>query len=494
MAASRKPNVLWYCTDQQRFDTIRSLGNPYINTPNIDRLVRNGVAFLNAYCQSPICTPSRASLLTGKYTATHQVHRNGNEYFPDHQVLVTKLLADGGYDCGLVGKLHLSRSDILERRPGDDGYRYYKWSHHPNPDYPEGHDYADWLVEKGIDPIELYGQLSGAVGPGVPDELHQTTWCTERAVEFITEERDAPWLLSVNPFDPHPPFDPPPEYLERYNPEDLPYPAFRPSDIEHQRAFFKIDQQTREAIDPRSAPTNETGISDVARGDLGSVPPKQYDARLVKACYYAMIEKLDQSLGVLLETLEQTGQLENTIVIFTSDHGEMLGDHGLIYKGCRFFEGLTHVPLIISWPEGAASNVRSSALVELIDLAPTLLEAAGVPIPEDMQGKTLLPILSDPTGNTRHKSYVISEYHGAVGGEVMWDQTHGVMYFDGRYKVCVYDGHDVGEIYDLAEDPDEFRNLWWDPAFRNEKASLLHEAFMGYLGTVGPGVRRTGKY
>lgn len=492
---THRPNILWYCTDQQRFDTIGALGNPHVRTPNIDRLVREGVAFTNTYCQSPICTPSRASFMTGRYPASTQVHRNGNESFPDHEVLVSKIFADAGYQCGLVGKLHLSRSDVLERRPTHDGYSYFKWSHHPNPDYPEGHDYADWIAAKGVDPVALYAKLSGAIGPGVPDEFHQTTWCTEMAAEFITNNADQPWFLNVNPFDPHPPFDPPPEYLSRYKIEDMPLPLFAESDIAHQERFAAIDQQTRLAVDPRRAVgAAAEAMKEVARGDLGSVPPASYDPRQVKAYYYAMIEKLDQSVGELLATLERTGQRENTIIVFTSDHGEMLGDHGLIYKGCRFFEGLTHVPLIISWPARGAADVRHPALVELVDLAPTVLDGAGLEVPYFMQGKSLLPLITNPQAHQKHKDYVISEYHGAIGGKKMPDQTHGTMYYDGRYKVCVYAGHNVGEIYDLQTDPHEFRNLWDEADFTAQKADLLLRAYHGYLNTVTPGVRRTGVY
>ncbi|MFW5844531.1 MAG: sulfatase [Spirochaetota bacterium] len=494
MARTGRPNILWYCTDQQRFDTIRSLGNSHINTPNLDRLASEGVAFTRTYCQSPICTPSRGSFMTGRYCATTRVHRNGAEMFPDEEVLVSKMFADEDYVCGLVGKLHLSRGDVLERRPKDDGYHYYKWSHHPNPDYPEGHAYADWLEEKGVDPVELYAKLSGAIGPGVPDELHQTTWCTEMTVNFVTENQDKPWFININPFDPHPPFDPPPEYLSRYNPEEMPPPIFRESDIEHQKLFREIDQQTRDAVNPFSADEPGEEPAGVARGDLGSVPPKNYDPGVVKAYYYAMIEKIDQSVGEILDALEATGQRENTVVIFTSDHGELLGDHGLIYKGCRFFESLVHVPLIISWPGHFAKDARSDALVELVDLAPTVLEAAGLEIPYYVQGKSLMPLLTAPDKNPRHKDHVVSEYHGAIGGEKMPDQTHGTTYFDGRYKVCVYEGHDVGEIYDLQNDPDEFENLWFTESFLPQKTELVKKAFHAYLGTVTPGVRRTGVY
>lgn len=496
MAKGQGPNILWYCTDQQRYDTIHALGNQFIRTPNLDQLVEEGVAFTNAYTQSPICTPSRATFLTGRYPAAHHVHRNGAEYFPDHEVLVTHLLTEAGYDCGLIGKLHLSRAaHFLEKRPKNDGYRFYKWSHHPNPDYPEGHDYADWLEqEKGVDPIELYNQLSGSVGAGIPTELHQTTWCSEMAIQFITEKREGPWMLSINPFDPHPPFDPPQEYLDRYNPQDIPYPLFKESDIERQKVFRNIDQQTRDAINPYKTRGTEDTTKNVPRGDMGSVPPDDYDARLVKACYYAMVELIDDQFGRIIDVLQNTDQLENTIIIFTSDHGELLGDHGLIYKGCRFFEGLVHVPLIMSWQAQGVKGGRSDALVELVDLPPTLLEAAGLEIPYYMQGQSFLPILTGKKDPSFHKSHVISEYHGAIGGKEMPDQTHGIMYYDGRCKIAIYQGHSMGEIYDLKSDPGEFDNLWDRPEFKELKIELLHKAFDAYLATSDAGIRRTANY
>lgn len=181
------PNILWYCTDQQRFDTIRSMGNPNINTQNLDELVRNGVSFSQAYTQCPICTPSRATFLTGKYPSSHRANRNGNDYFPKNETLVTKILAEAGYNCGLIGKLHLSRAEErIEKRP-DDGYSTFHWSHHPYPDWSEGHDYEKWLSEeKNVKIRELYDSLqSSHYGPGVPEKYHRTTWCSEMANKFI---------------------------------------------------------------------------------------------------------------------------------------------------------------------------------------------------------------------------------------------------------------------------------------------------------------------
>ncbi len=146
----KRPNILWICTDQQRYDTITSLGNPHIRTPNLDKLAKSGVAFTHAYCQSPICTPSRASFLTGMYPETVRGCMNGNDHWDAAAPLITKTLADAGYDCGLSGKLHLSsaRPGPIEKRP-DDGYRVFHWSHGPPDSWPKGHAYSDWLKSKG---------------------------------------------------------------------------------------------------------------------------------------------------------------------------------------------------------------------------------------------------------------------------------------------------------------------------------------------------------
>ncbi len=495
-----RPNIVWYCTDQQRFDTIRALGNSYINTPNLDRFCDTGVAFLNAYTQAPICTPSRASFLTGRYPAAHHVQRNGNDYFPPNEVLVTKLLADAGYDCGLVGKLHLSRSEgRVERRPQDDGYRFFQWSHHPYPDWPEGNAYNEWLTnEKNVNPEELYKDVVGQYyGAGVSEEYHQTTWCTEMAMRFIQERREGPWMMSINPFDPHPQFDPPREYLDHYNPEDTPFPLFRESDIERQKQFYNIDQQSIEAVNPYSDKKNAVlkakELYNDENIDYHSVPPTNYDSRKIKAAYFAMIELIDHQFGRLIDFLESSGQLDNTIIIFMSDHGELLGDHGLLYKGCRFFESLVHVPLIISCPDRFRKKLKSSALVELVDIAPTLLDEAGLDIPYYMQGKSLSSILRGKVSPEKHKDYVVSEYWDAAQ---MLDNkaSHGSMYFDGRYKSIVYHTDNIGELFDLRNDPGEFDNLWNNASYSELKQQMILKHFNALMQTTGTGVFRSAAY
>lgn len=490
----KKPNILWFCSDRQRFDTIRCMNNQYINTPNLDRLIERGVGFERAYTQTPVCTPSRATFLTGQYPATHHIHRNGNDYVPEGTKLVTKIFQEAGYDCGLVGKLHLSGSQGRFEQRTDDGYRYFKWSHHPTPDLPEHHDYADWLKqEKHVDPVELYEPYKGILyGPGLPAEYSQTTWCTEMAMRFISEDRDGPWMLSMNPFDPHPPYDPPKEFLDRYNPVEIPYPLFREHDIERQKEFAHVDQQTMEAVNPYEAEkqiSSEWGEKYDAYP--GRVPPKHYDARKLKACYYASIEFLDYQLGRLLTFLEERGELDNTIIVFHSDHGELLGDHGLLGLACRFFDSLVRVPLIISWPALFQSGVQSKAMVELVDLAPTLLEAAGLEVPATIQGKSLVPLLSGQIDNDFHKPYVVCDYNDALDRP---NGSHGTMYFNGRYKSIMYHDQNIGELYDMSHDPGEFENLWDDSNNKQLRYEILKEHFNALMLTSSAGVPRIAPY
>jgi len=213
-----------------------------------------------------------------------------------------------------------------------------------------------------------------------------------------------------------------------------------------------------------------------------------YDALEVKANYYAMIEQIDDQFARIMQTLRDTGQLENTVVVYMSDHGEMLGDHGLILKGCRFFDGLVRVPLIMSWPGQFQAGLRSPALVETVDIAPTLMEACGLEVPGTMQGRSLLRLLCGRADPAFHKQRVVSEYRGAMGGHA--DQTHASMVFDGRYKSIFYHGHDLAELFDHAQDPEEFHNLWLETGNDALKVQQLRGHLQALMATVDVGPPR----
>lgn len=470
---AERPNILWYCSDQQRFDTIAALGNPHIHTPRLDQFMREAVTLTHAFCQSPICTPSRASFLSGMYPSAMTVNGNGNSEFPRHfeDRLVTHRLAREGYDCGLVGKLHLASPALGQEKRVDDGYRSFEYSHDHKGPREIGHDYAEWLRAQGVEPDALMDShdpatyrdgakiksFGGLYVPtpdddNAPPHLHQTHWCTEKAIEFIQKNRhgDQPWLLSVNPFDPHPPFDAPWEYFRRYDPATLPGAHFQESDLAHQAKLVAA------GIDFQSQPQS----------------PDVWDDRLIQASYYAMIEQIDHEFGRLLDFLEMTGQRENTIIIFMSDHGEMLCDHGLLLKGCRLYEGLVRVPLMISWPEHFGQNGVSDALVELIDLVPTFYDLLDMDIPYFVQGNSLLPLLTGQTDS--HRDFVRTEFFGAINYP---DLTHATMYRDRRWKLVRYHNKNLCELYDLETDPWEHHDLADHPDYQAIKWDLTQKSF-----------------
>ena len=482
---NRRPNILWYCSDQQRFDTIGALGNPYVHTPRLDQLAHNGVALTHAYCQSPICTPSRASFLTGVYPSALGVNGNGFEHFPAEHAhkLLPNRLAKAGYDCGLVGKLHLASPAAGQEPRVEDGYRYFQYSHDHKGPRDRGHDYAAWIERQGIAPEQVLAERAvndrdsyrlgaklksfggfyepSATEDNISPQLHQTRWCTEMAMEFVSADRpdDQPWCLSVNPFDPHPPFDAPWDYYRRFDPAALPGAHFEPHDLVHQRRLADA------GIDFQSTPRH----------------PEELQHRHLQASYYAMIEQVDHEFGRLLDHLDAVGALHNTIVIFMSDHGESLGDHGLLLKGCRFIEGLIRVPLLISWPEHLPQGVRVDALVELLDLAPTLAELTGLDIPWYNQGRSLLPLLQD--SSVTHRDSVRAEFFGAINYP---DQTHATMYREGDWKLVTYHGKNLHEMYDLHDDPWEHHDLSNDPAHASTFVRLLRASFDRQVEAIPP--------
>ena len=481
------PNILWICTDQQRWDTLNCYGNPYVTTPHIDRLAASGVRFDNAFCQSPVCTPSRASFLTGRYPRTTRCRQNG-QHIPADEVLVTRLLAEAGYVGGLSGKLHLSPAhpSVTTHREQriDDGYTEFYWSHTPLPSANlttapggaaspwSGDDYTPWLRERGA----AYSRQAVAGSPwvqtSVPAPQHQTTWCAEMAIDFLQRRAgdDQPWFFSVNPFDPHHAFDPPAEYLQPYldRLEEIPLPDYPPGELAGKPIFQRQDHQggyNNPALYP-FARMNET------------------DHRMVRAAYWAMIDLIDAQVGRMLDALESSGQRENTIVIFMSDHGEMLGDHGVYLKGPHFYDAAIHVPLIVAGPGIPAGRV-SSALVEFTDLAPTLLDAAGLPRHPGMQGRSLWPLLTGAAPLDSFRGDVYCEYYNALSGHTD-PQAQATCVRTERHKLAVYHGLGTGELYDLAADSGERVNRWDDAGYAGVKTEMLVRLCDRMAWTVDP--------
>lgn len=485
-----KYNVLWVCADQLRADALGCNGDQYSHTPNIDRLAKRGVNLKNAYCQNPTCTPSRSSFLTGRYPRTCRCRQNG-QALPMDEILVTKLLADNGYRCGLAGKLHIrpNHPDVApngEKR-GDDGYSVFH-SSGPGGKGWGSYEYRTWLKDKGVrQHVENYpGTVY--VQYGMEEQHHHTTWCFEKARNFMKEatQNNTPWLFSVNIIDPHHPFDPPKELLDKYVEKlsDIPMPNYVEGELENKNIFQKQDHES--SYNSYAVRPKLSYISHGAdRAAIGYDELTAEEHKLLRASYYAMIELIDRQLGETLAVLEELGQLENTIVIFMADHGELLGDHGIYLKGPHFYRPAVNIPLIISCPGLIKENVESEALVELVDIAPTLCEAAGVEKQVQMQGKSLWGLLTGDKDVNRHRDSVYCEYYNSM----FWHRTpkaYCTMRFDGRYKIVGIHSTNEYELYDLEKDPKETNNYWDDPDYAQIRTQQLQELCNTMAYTVDP--------
>ncbi|MCX7016308.1 MAG: sulfatase-like hydrolase/transferase [Candidatus Sumerlaeota bacterium] len=465
---NNRPNILWICSDQQRWDTLGCYGNEFVRTPNLDQLAARGTCFECAFSQSPVCTPSRAAFLTGRYPRACGGRQNGAEV-PDREMLVTKRLADAGYVCGLSGKLHLRPAHPRRLGPGgmesrfDDGYSVFHWSHHGGSMGSSRNHYWDWLAKQGLRHTSEPFEGSRTVSTSMTGETSQAAWCAHMAVDFIEERaKDGkPWLFSVNPFDPHAAFDPPREFLEPYlsRLDRIPLPNYVEGELDDKPRWQRWDHE---------------------RGGYGHEPAfawgrlNERDHRLIRAAYWAMCDQLDEQVGRMLEALERTGQRDNTIVIYTSDHGELLGDHGMYMKGPFFYDCSIRVPLIVSWP-GRIRAQRSPALVELLDLPQTLLDAVGLAHHPGMMGKSLWPLLRGEAPPDRHRDDVYCEFYNSCEGHNGGCELPAMatMARTSRYKLALAHGEGTGELYDLRDDPRETRNLWGNPAYAAVERDML---------------------
>jgi len=486
-----RPNILWICTDQQRVDTLGCYGNPHVRTPNLDRLAEQSVLFERVFAQNSLSQPSRGSFLTGRYPSTNRSTRNGQACPADlSQHLITKQLDEEGYLCGLVGKLHLNRCDErlalgeewwkydqsywwrgIEQRI-DDGYTEFHWDHAPGSHFRSS-SYQQWLHAKtgGSVPESSPRDDCDYVSNGPPAELHQTTWCAETAISFIERHQDQPypWLLSVNIFDPHPHFNPPAEYLERYldKLDEIPLPNYVEGELDDKPAYQKRQHE-------------QSKWSQMSERDF----------RMVRAAYYAMVDLIDEQVGRVLDALDRTGQAERTVVIFMSDHGELVWDHGVLPKGPFLYDCSIQVPLMIRWPGRIAGGRRASGLVELTDLVPTLNEMVGRDQGPGVQGRSLWPLLSGAAPLDRFRDDIYSEFPHSHGRDVVYMN----LVRTDRYKLINHRGSEPGELYDLEEDPGENRNRWADPDYAAVKTELLKRLCDRMSETVDETMPRLGVY
>jgi arylsulfatase len=451
-----RPNIVLIVTDQQRFDTIAALGFPYMDTPNLDRLVREGVSFTNCFVTAPSCVPARASLFSGYYPHTTGVLSNGDEW--RHSWV--EALAAGGYYCVNVGKMHTLPLDapagfheryIVENKDRYLGERFYfdEWDKGLR---------ARGLVKQQREQYRQrpdYRERLGAFEWELPPETQSDMFVGDMAAWWLrTKPRpDGPLFLQVGFPGPHPPYDPVPTYAAPYLARDLPIQAVSADDPAGQPPPFLAMRQHNAEVDHDSV--------------VHLLDPTPEQRHRQRAYYLANVTMIDEQVGQLLAALDERGYLDNTVVIFTSDHGDALGDHGHSQKW-TMYDCVTRVPMIVWAPGRFVGARRLDGLCQLMDIAPAILDLAGVPVPASFEAVSLLPALRGDDWAGRPAVFCEQGRDGTLR-----ETAFMTMVRTPDWKLVHFLDEPFGQLFDLAADPAEVHNLWDDPAHAETRHALL---------------------
>jgi len=475
------PNFVFFCCDQLRADCLGCEGNELAVTPNIDAIGESGVRFSRAYVQNPLCSPSRATMITGRYPRSHGCLCNGTP-LPEDEVTLPAVLAENGYATCASGKVHLRPHEVsledhtwIQEYEGDGPYYGFEQVHLTD-DYKLG-GYLRWIAEEHPEwSDEAWDIADGRSRSGsveawhsrIPAELHQSSWIADRAIDFMGEAGERPFFLWCSFVDPHHPFNPPAPYSEMYERSAIPVPAM--PDL----SAFGLHWAARQrGSDGRSA--------------------EQW--REIIALYLGMISLIDDCVGRVLEALERHGLAENTVVGFVNDHGELLGDHGLLLKGPFLLESMIRQVQLWRGP-GVRAGATDDGLAESVDIAPTILELAGVPAPEGMQGESLAPRLAGEASGKQAAMVQFSPWTAYDGGRFPDGpkRLHLNALVTEDHKLVHYAGQPFGELFDLGQDPGELRNLYEDPAYREVRGDLTDRLLDRLGATADPLPARTARY
>lgn len=479
----RKPNILLITSDQQHWNTL-GIDNPEIQTPNLDRLAQQGMIFDRAYCPNPTCTPTRASLLTGQWPSQHGAYTLGTKLMEDRPTL-NDVLHEHGYRTGLIGKAHFQPIASTDKYPSLEAYPklhdFEFWKNYTGPFYGfddfeltrnhtdeahVGQHYVLWMESKGlINWREYFSKPTGTQEPqhhrwNLPEEYHYNAWIADRTNHYLDQykEKDQPFYLWASFFDPHPSYLVPEPWDKMYDPEKLTIPKGRLGEHENGSPFHRLTQEVNPVPE-------DYGIHGKWMHGVCSHlhAPKELAQNI--ATYYGMISCMDKYIGKILDQLDALGLAENTLVVFTTDHGHFYGHHGLVAKGPFHYEDVVRVPMIARWPGKIVPGSRCSAIQSLVDLPSTFLSAASIPNPSFMSGVDQVLVWKGESSHSRDHT-LVENNHEPGAAELK-------TYINERYKITIYRAFDCGELYDLQEDPEEFINHWDDPEYATVKVRLL---------------------
>ena len=482
-----RPNILLITTDQQHHGAL-GVHDPVLRTPALDRLAAEGTLFDRAYCPNPTCTPSRASIVTGLYPSTHGAWSLGTKLAEDVPT-VGELFSAAGYSTTLIGKAHfqplnsspeqtsIETRDLIRDldywRKFDGpfyGFDHVELARGHGDEYFAGMHYGIWLDDNGVPDWRDYFTRGDPERPDAPKrqyvwdlpaEHHYTTWTAERSIAAIEKSvnDDQPFLCWASFHDPHPPYLVPEPWATMYDPGEVTPGHLVPGELDGMPIWHQMTQQGH----PDFSPWLESGY---ANHGFASQVVDEPTLRKSMAVYYGMVSFIDQQVGRILDRLDRLGVADDTIVVFTTDHGHLLGQHGLTAKGAFHYEDLLRIPFIVRWPGQTPAGRRSDALQSLVDLAPTFLGATGQPVPGLMQGVDQTAVWRGDADRAR--DHVIAENRHQPTA------VHLRTYIDDRHKMTVYRDKPWGELFDLQADPDERRNLFASPEHAGLRSALMH--------------------
>ena len=482
-------NVLLITSDQQHWNTLGQF-NAEIQTPALDRLAAQGTTFTRAYCPNPTCTPTRASLITGKYPSQHGAYSLGTK-LPESETTIGEIMGAAGYRTALVGKAHFQPLLSTAEFPSLEAYPILQdlefWQDFEGPFYGFDHvelarnhtdeahvgqHYALWMEEQGLSNWRDYFLApTGHVTEQrrkwlIPEEYHYNTWIAERSNALISQFHDAeqPFFLWASFFDPHPEYLAPEPWDSMYDPAALSVPRATAGEHDNNPPHLQLTQQP----DPDFSDWYEANGS-YCHGFHSHLHDRHELARDI-ACYYGMVSCMDKYIGRIIDHLDNLGLAENTLVVFTSDHGHYIGQHGLIAKGAFHYEDGLRVPMIARLPGQIPAGETSHQLQSLVDYAPTFLSYCGIEIPDDMTGIDQRAVWNGDESAARDHVIVENRHQPTT--------LHLKTYIDERYKITLYFNRDYGEIFDLRDDPGEVNNLYHDAELRAALTEAMLRAEM----------------
>ena len=456
-AVSSRPNVLLIMADQFRWDAMGAFGNSVIRTPNLDAIAAGGTRFTECWAQHPVCMPSRASIFTGRYPSVHGVRSNGVP-LSRHETTMAQAFLKNGYRTGGAGKFHFvphyhRQLPLMESHP-DPFYGFEEF--HIGEDQRAG-EQAEWMKR-------YHPKYAGKPDSEIPIELHNSYWSASHTIDFIrrSANRGEPFFAFCSFVDPHHAYNPPSPYREMYKEKDMPAPYRREGEHEGKPEFIQRRVASHRRLVERF--------------------------RYLRTQYYGEVTLIDDSIGRILKALEDYKVRDDTLIVFTPDHGDLLGDHDLFYKGQLHYCGCANLAQLVNWPGHVKAGKVVNGLVQEIDVFPTISELAGLPGTPGVQGRSQAAVLTTDAEDTGYSSILIEhaitgeqkpEVPAAASPDLYTLRTR-------RWRMSHYPGVDYGELYNLEADPHEYVNRWSDPGVASARRQLKDELLARIAGAHDP--------